>query len=121
LFLEVARALNVAEPHHDFGFAALGAERTTRSGGHLGSRRLAQLMIDEDLHPAVVSIGRVSQDAPLTVRGSSSIAGLANVRARPLPDGDVFAAAGFPHAIVSGSTRRVGHVLLKLLPSFDAS
>jgi hypothetical protein len=53
VFLEVARALTVAEPDHSVAFVAMGAE----SDDNRGSRRLAQFLLDEDLEPSILLFG----------------------------------------------------------------
>jgi hypothetical protein len=56
LFLELARALRVAEPEHPVQFVALGAEHTGINGGQLGSRRLIRLLTDAEIDPEIVQI-----------------------------------------------------------------
>lgn len=69
VFLELARALRVAHENHSVEFVALGAERTTMSGGHLGVRRLVQLLQDEEQAPFVVLIDDLSAGAPFHAEG----------------------------------------------------
>lgn len=57
LFLELARALTVAEPDHSVAFAALGAETADARG----TRRLAQFLLDEGVEPSVLLIRFDSQ------------------------------------------------------------
>ena len=52
LFLELARALTVADPDHAVAFAALGSETVENRG----TRRLAQFLLDEDVSPSVLMI-----------------------------------------------------------------
>jgi hypothetical protein len=56
IFLELARALRVAEPEHSVEFVALGAEHTDVNGGQLGSRRLIRILKDAEVDPEVVQI-----------------------------------------------------------------
>ena len=56
IFLELARALRVAEPDHSVQFVALGAEHTTVNGGSLGSRRLIRLLREAEIDPEIVQI-----------------------------------------------------------------
>ena len=52
LFLELARALTVADPDHTVGFVALGAETADQRG----TRRLAQFLLDEAVEPSIISL-----------------------------------------------------------------
>ncbi|MEA2447131.1 MAG: hypothetical protein QOK47_768, partial [Actinomycetota bacterium] len=98
LFLELARALHVRDPDHSVAFVALGAERTDVNGGSLGSRRLAQFLVDEELDPMVVSILEVAPSSPpsLTVLGAPEICRVADQRCVDAagPE-DVYERAGF--------------------------
>lgn len=88
LFLELARALVVAEPEHRVAFVAMGAE----SVEHRGSRRLAQYLLDEEWDPVVYTIGDelgIQQDA--------------------------LTAAGFDHRFLSDDVRSVAEELFPLL------
>jgi hypothetical protein len=130
LFLELARALRVREPAHSVGFAALGAERTTVSGGHLGARRLARLLVDAGERPLVLTLELVGELDGFGVLGRAG--GLPSAARRlgvpvrtPAPGralerdvagrARVFRAARFGHASVGGSAREVGAVLLDYL------
>ena len=88
LFLEMARALNVADPQHEVAFVAMGAE----SVEHRGSRRLAQYMLDEGWEPVVYTIGDE----------------LASEQ-------DAMSAAGFEHEFLSEDVRSVSTELFPLL------
>lgn len=88
LFLELARALHVADPHHGVGFVAVGAE----SAGNRGTRRLARFLLDEGLDPSVISIGLDLE-----------------------PADDALTEAGFEHEALSGPARGLGADLFELL------
>lgn len=88
LFLEMARALNVAEPSHQVAFVAMGAE----SVEHRGSRRLARYLLDQGWEPAVYTIGDELPD-----------------------DEDALAAAGFEHSFLTEDVRSVSDELSGLL------
>ena len=93
LFLELARALNVAAPGHRVAFVAVGAE----SIEHRGSRRLAQYLLDEGWEPSVYSIGPVLPQAE-----------------------DALSAAGFNHSFVDGNVRSVAGDLFSVLVSTES-
>lgn len=59
LFLELARALNVAVPDHSVEFVALGAEGAPVPGTYLGTRRLVQFYIEADQHPKIVELWHI--------------------------------------------------------------
>lgn len=85
LFLEVARALSVADANHHVGFVALGAE----SSEGRGSRRLAQFLVDQELDPVIYSLG-----------------------AAPPRGEDALVFAGFSHRFLDGNVREVGATLM---------
>jgi hypothetical protein len=123
LFLELARALNVAAPGHKVQFVALGAEFTDVEGGHLGSRRLARFLLDEEQEPFIVELGDITTGGGFKAGGdrAGSLEALAP-GASPdagstalLRDPDVFGAAGFERALVSGGIEDVARVLLEFL------
>ena len=60
LFLELARALNVADPDHTVGFVAVGA-------GEVGDSRLERFLEERDLDPEIIQIP--IGDADITVVG----------------------------------------------------
>ena len=132
VFLELARALAVARPLHSVGFAALGAERTTVEGGHLGSQRLARLLLDEGQRPVVITIEGIVRPLAAGFAVAGEAAAPLEQRARELgvprgllPSGaagrdllgraEVFRAAGLDHAAVAGGARQVGRVVLDFL------
>ncbi len=127
LFLEVARALRVLDDDHSVEFVALGAEHATVGGGHLGIRRLAQLLEEDGRDPFVVLIGDMAEAAPFSAKGPG--AGLFSLVSKPTnpprkslpPDAGSLAAlavledAGLNAAVVGGDTRDVGRALLGFL------
>ncbi|MDQ3987095.1 MAG: hypothetical protein M3280_11450 [Actinomycetota bacterium] len=126
-FLELARALYVRDPEHRVEFAALGAERTE---AHLGSRLLAQQLIDQERDPFVVTLAGLEAEASLSTAGARSAEARAIARdlgmdvapgadVADLIGVDVFARAGFDHLVVTGSPDSVGAVLLELLGDGD--
>lgn len=117
VFLELARALYVAERDHRIEFAALGAEATDE---HLGSRRLAQQLREEDRNVDVITL--VPNRDHVEVRGSlagdvTAAADSVGIDARPLPGDelDVFARAGFDSALLGGPPEDLGATLLSYL------
>ena len=128
-WLELARALFAAAPNHTTGFVALGAEHATAGGGNLGSRRLAEYLIDRGLRPVVIVVGSVTEEGVFAAEGSAADAlndaarslglasGTSSVPGSPTaaPTAAVFAKAGFPQATVSGSSDGLGRVLLDVL------
>jgi hypothetical protein len=128
MFLELARALRVQFPEHSVEFVALGAEFTDLSGGRLGSRRLAQQLLDEEHDPIIVLLDEVSPEASeFSARGraGAEIMAIADQRGidvppsplKTMPDDAVWKRAGFDLAAVRGSTSDVGPVLLDYLAS----
>lgn len=129
LLLELARALNVAFPHHSVEFVALGAEYTSLHEGALGSRRLAKVLLEAHEHPLVIVLDTVPGAGELQARPNGSaitlwrvLMHIANGKTRPEPSGptpspDVFAQAGLPRIVVSGDPDRVAEPLLKFLES----
>lgn len=127
LLLELARALNVASPAHKVQFVALGAEFAEVEGGHLGSRRLARFVLDEEQDPFVVALGEITQGRGIAARGDRS-----DELSAFAPDGsdisvlddealapDVFGSAGFERVVVAGGLEDVAPALLAFLA--DAS
>jgi hypothetical protein len=122
LFLELARALNVATPNHSVSFVALGAEHVDLADGNLGSRRAAKEWIDDDAHPIVLSLGQITEGACVTIEGDA-IPGLATDASLGGCDEldptanqpDVFAEAGFEHVTISGDPSGIGVMLLGFL------
>lgn len=112
LVLEVARALNVLDPTHTIGFAAVGADHIDRAPGSLGSRRLARSLIDRDEDPTIVLIGEVAGGLALRVSGPDA-AGVFGVSGDVTVDPDVFDSAGFTRYIVTGPPDEVGDALLQ--------
>ena len=127
LFLELARALNVARPEHSVQFTAVGAEFAEQEGGFLGSRRLAQLLIEEEKDPFIVQLTDISATGPASAAGDradevAAIAeelGVGGPDAGALVDPDVFKSAGFDRIVISGGVDAVGQVLLRFLETID--
>lgn len=119
LFLELARALSVADPDHRVSFVALGAE----SAFGRGTRRLAQFLIDEDLSPSIVTVRNITADpSSVYTAGSCAVSsgapgpgdGLGACRG-PTLGGDVFTSAEMEHTIIEGDVRSVGEALFDFL------
>jgi hypothetical protein len=115
LFLELARALRARVPEHAVEFVALGAEHAAAGGGRLGSRRLAQRLLDEDADPFIVRIDSVTREGRVVARGPGA-ARIADASTESAGD-PVFTRAGFDHAVVSGPADEVGNNLLDFLTS----
>ena len=117
LFLELARAVNVAEPQHAVHFTAVGAAEA-----QLGARRLARLLLDEERDPFIVELVSGVQGFVAEGDRSEELAELAGEAASggSLPERtDVFGAAGFEHVVVGGDVEVVGDVLVRFLSSFQ--
>lgn len=114
LFLELARALRVADPRHDVMFAALGAENTALGGGSLGSRRLIGLLGEEGADPLVLTIDGVGP-GPVCIDGLGPVAGAAGCAEHD--PGSLYAEAGLKHVVASGRAEPLGRALLDLLES----
>jgi len=140
VFLELARALNAARPGHDVELVALGAENAPVGGGHLGSRRLARLLVDSQQRPVVITIenlggrlrGRFGASGSGISRLTSVAAGLGipvtRLPAPPRQEGAglaerhrIFTAAGLEHIAVAGGVGEVGRVLLEYLTARPSS
>ena len=61
-FLELARALRVAQGLHDVQFVALGAQ----SDDMLGARRLARLLLDDEIRARIVHLASTEREAHLS-------------------------------------------------------
>jgi hypothetical protein len=129
VFLELARALHVAAPEHSVEFVALGAEGARRGEDMLGSRRLARVLLDEDLDPVIVSLD-VTQagggavfvegegEAGSGLRRTAELLGFQSPPEVPPPRSNqrsVFERAGWDHVFVRGRAVEVGRVLLEYL------
>ena len=123
-FLEVARAMRVIEPAHSFGFVGLGADNAALDPGRLGSRRLTQLLLDDELEPGIIVIGETNSGGSLTLSGdlapelreAARAAGVdASISTEPVA---VFPAAGLPAAEMSGDAMALGRTLLEFLAKF---
>lgn len=127
LLLELARAANVAGLDR-VGFVGLGAEfyraGDTGEGERLGSRRLAQVLLDEEHSPSVIYLNEIWTRGSLGATGdlgdemtslarSRDIRIASSVPSPPAPE--VFERAGFPSTVVSGGVEEVADVLLGIL------
>lgn len=108
LFLELARALRVADPRHDVMFAALGAENTRIGGGGLGSRRLIGLLVEQGADLPVIAITDVGP-GPVCI-GDGGAPGC-----RVHPPAGPYAEAGLERTLASGPPEALGRALLDLL------
>lgn len=125
LFLELARAANVVDPRHSVQFVALGAEYSEEEGGFLGSRRLAQLLREEEKDPFIIQLVDVVEEGGFFATGDrveevSAIADRLGAGPGSSADAvpvepDVFKLAGFQRLVVSGGVEAVGSVLLEFL------
>ena len=118
LWLELARALKVAEPNHPVSFVAVGAENTRINGGSLGSRRLTQFLLDEDLDPLVIYVSKVGESAPpgLTVFGDDpGICVSKNCVQSVVRGTTAYERAGFEYIVVAGDSEALGDALLEFL------
>lgn len=129
IFLELARAMAVAVPEHRVQFVALGAESGTADGGSLGSRRLINLLRDDDLEPSILTF-RVFERANGFAAGGAAARDLEDIAAEmkiPVTDalevsyGEPFRAAGLPFTAASGDVTEVGDVLLEWLGDSSAN
>lgn len=129
LFLELARALNVEEPNHEVFFVGLGAEDADVEVGYLGSRRLAQMMTDEDWDPLVIQLIDVSEGGQLGASGARADEFIEAMTATTGPfvefdrgtvkvEVDVFDRAGFESLLVTGDAEKLSEVLLDYLRRF---
>jgi hypothetical protein len=131
-FLELGRALGAARPRHSIELVGLGAEHADESGGHLGSRRLARLLLDSGDHPVVITLEGRSPGSGFGAVGAAGprLIGVAERLGVPIADhlalggrygralaerARIFAAAGLEHAGVTGNPSAVGRVLLRFL------
>jgi hypothetical protein len=122
LFLEVARAITVAQPDHAIGFVALGAETADQRG----TRRLAQFLLDEAVEPSVISIvGERMTEDQIYVYGScmgsfppgwAASDSFTEGKCVDLDSGSgAITAAGFQETRVGGDIESVGRELFEFL------
>jgi hypothetical protein len=124
VWLELARAVHAAASGHSVEFVALGAERNEG----LGSRRLARVLLDDDVDPVMVTMDvAASGEGDVLVEGDGpTAAALRSTAARlgldeptevppPSIDRGVFEQAGFEHVVVHGQSAAVGELLLEYL------
>ena len=119
LFLELARALAVAEPEHRVAFVALGAE----SAEHRGTRRLARFLLDEGVEPSVLWIVSGERGGE-SIGVSGSCQGPGSGWSQSFTDegcvaggsdGLAITAAGFQQTRIKGDTDRIGAALFDFL------
>jgi hypothetical protein len=130
LMLELARALRVSNPDHSVEFVALGAEFVADGGalnGRLGSRRLAQSLLDSGASPLIVLLDtgsptpRLRGDVPsgledVTTEGQGEDPSPGEGMG-PGTSAEVFRRAGFDVVVVAGPLADVGAMLLRYLSS----
>lgn len=131
LFLELARALRVAEPDHNVQFVALGAEVTGQDGGNLGSRALAAELDDLEEPPPVIGLLEVSSGGfralgPAGGELNEIATGLDIPASRPLTEPllppnlkatEIMQSENIPHAVAAGGVEETAQVLLAYLTS----
>ena len=121
VFLETARALNVADPEQATAWVALGAENADQKGGRLGSRRLIRFMLDEGWDPRVIRLGTSSEFATIGDSADAFQDIYGEVTGVPPPgvvlDTDIglYQEAGFEETIVLGPAELLGDLLLGYL------
>ena len=119
VFLEVARALRVRAPQHSVEFVGLGAENTARSGGHLGSRRLAKLLLERGERPVVITVVEVRKGGRVCARGFDAASLVDRAHGAPCEPAQgrsgAVARAGLPHLLVGGGESALGRALLHYL------
>jgi len=117
LWLELARALKVMVPDHSVSFVAVGAEETPINGGSLGSRRLAQFLLDEELEPTMVTISKVGESRPesLVVFGDDPGICASEECISSGTRTNVYERAGFESVVVAGDPDALGPALLEFL------
>lgn len=122
LFLELARAVTVADPDHSVAFAALGAENADRRG----TRRLAQFLLDEGIAPSILLIRFDSRSTEGSFYAQGACAGEARAMAYADsldPDGcrttnmhsGALDLAGFQLTYVGGDIEELGRGLFDFL------
>jgi hypothetical protein len=116
LFLELARAMNVAYPDHAVGFAALGAEE----GDRRGSAALASFFDEQGLEPSVISM-QLGRGERRVIVGScagslTDLVPIEECAGGPARfDDDPFSAHGLQHTMVRGDPTGVGSILFRFL------
>lgn len=124
LFLELARAVTVADADHAVQFAALGAENSElEGGGHRGARELARGLESQGREPVVIVVGDVTPTGPAVGAGDAPALGEAGIGGRAsVAEGPnrkaaqtsmIFSDAGYESAWVSGGAAELGAALLE--------
>lgn len=119
LFLELARALTVADPDHGVAFAALGAENVDARG----TRRLAQFLLDEDISPSVLLIDYRYQNEGSAYFFGSCMGDATGMGSDTLTDGEcldtklvtAIVDAGFQLTYMGGDIEDLGRKLFDFL------
>jgi len=121
LFLELARALTVADPDHEVGFVGLGAQTADARG----TRRLAQFLLDEGMDPSIILIRPESGTGrSIFVRGACGGASSGSVFSDSFTPGTCrdnvsvdtwLYGAGFQLTTVGGDVQEAGRALFDFL------
>ena len=122
LFLELARALNVADPKHSVEFVALGGEGADAPGTYLGSLRLVESMVEDDIHPKVIELWHVEPGADAWYAKGPDAEELLSLAPAGKPTNvggrtpkDPYDEAGFDHDMVFGSLAGAATAVLDYL------
>jgi hypothetical protein len=127
VMLELARAVRAAAPQHSVEFVALGAEYADVGGGRLGSRRLAQTLLDDGAQPLVLTFDIeatspspfLAGDVPPALESAATESLGDSVRTETAIEGSgsVFARAGFRVVVMGGRVVEWEDPLLAFLAS----
>lgn len=119
IFLELARALKVAEPDHSVAFVALGTQAPSGPSDLLGTRRLLAYLEDQKVEPEIITISMGGEGESLAAVGAHAreLIGSADGLALALPPTaeDVYQEAGLEHTSVRGPPELLGPALLEYL------
>jgi hypothetical protein len=125
LFLELARAIQVAEPDHSVGFVALGAAAAADDEISLGARRLARFLEERDLEPTIVQLEVSSGGSPFKAYGAfadvincpSGACGAVTLEGAFTPNSVLWDEAGLDLTIIRGAAAEAAPALLSWLTS----
>ncbi len=123
LLLELARALQVAEPDHSVGFVALGAAAPTDDDVSLGARRLARFLQERELEPTIVQLEVSDGDHSFKAYGAfadaincpSGECGPTTLEAAVTPNSVLWDKAGLDLTIIRGAAADAAPALLQWL------